>query len=379
MQKGYLLAPGPTPIPPRVLQAMSASIIHHRVPAFEAMMAEVREGLRYVFQTDREVLVFTASCTGAMEGAVSNFLSRGDKAICLRAGHFGERWAEILMSYGVVPVNVDAKYGDPIPAAAVAEALEKNPDAKAVYMQASETSTGVSLPVREIAALVRKRPDTILVVDAITALGVFPLPTDEWGVDVVIGGSQKGLMLPPGLAFAAVSEKGWKMAGSSKLPLYYFDYRKEQNAVRKNQTAFTPAVSLIAGLQEALRMIREEGLENIFARHARCAHAMRAAMQAIGLSLFATASPSNSVTAVKVPQGIEGARIVDTLRDKHGITIAGGKGSMLGKIFRIAHLGYVDKFDVVMAVAALEMTLKSLGHPVTFGKGVAAAMNILES
>ncbi|RMG59967.1 MAG: alanine--glyoxylate aminotransferase family protein [Deltaproteobacteria bacterium] len=378
MIKQYLLAPGPTPIPPRVLLKMAEPIVHHRAPAFEKIMEEVREGLKYVFQTEREVLVFASSGTGAMEGAVSNFLKRGDKAICVRGGKFGERWAEICEQFGVIPVNIDVPYGKAVDPADVKKALDENPDVKAVYVQASETSTGVAHPVKEIADMVKERENTIIVVDAITALGVFDVPTDAWNLDIVVAGSQKAFMLPPGLAFAAVSEKAWKLAEESDLPKYYFDYRKEAKSIVKNQTAYTPAVSLLMGLCEVLRMMKEEGLENIFARHARLAKATREGVKALGLELFAPDSPSNAVTAVKVPEGIEGGKITKIIRDEYGVTIAGGQGSMKGKIFRIAHLGYADKFDVITAISALEMTLNRLGYPVEFGKGVGAAMKVLE-
>ena len=378
MKKYYLLAPGPTPIPPEVLLKMAEPIVHHRAPAFEAIMEEVREGLKYVFQTEREVLVFASSGTGAMDGAISNFLKKGDKAICVRGGKFGERWAEICETYGVNPVNIDVPYGQAVDPADVGRALEENPDAKAVYVQASETSTGAMHPVKEIAKLTRDRDRTILVVDAITALGVFSVPTDKCGLDIVLAGSQKAFMLPPGLAFAAVSEKAWKLAEESDLPKYYFDYRKEAKAIAKNQTAYTPAVSLLMGLCQVLKMMKEEGLENVFARHARIARATREGVKAMGLELFAPASPSNAVTAVKVPEGVDGGKIPKTLRDEHNITIAGGQGSMKGNIFRIAHLGYAGNFDVIIAMAALEMTLKRLGYPVEFGTGVSAAMQVLE-
>ncbi len=378
MKKYYLLAPGPTPIPPEVLLKMAEPIVHHRAPAFEAIMEEVREGLKYVFQTEREVLVFASSGTGAMDGAISNFLKKGDKAICVRGGKFGERWAEICETYGAIPINIDVPYGQAVDPADVGRALEENPDAKAVYVQASETSTGAMHPVKEIAKLTRDRDRTILVVDAITALGVFSVPTDKCGLDIVLAGSQKAFMLPPGLAFAAVSEKAWKLAEESDLPKYYFDYRKEAKAIAKNQTAYTPAVSLLMGLCQVLKMMREEGLENVFARHARIARATREGVKAMGLELFAPASPSNAVTAVKVPEGVDGGKIPKTLRDEHNITIAGGQGSMKGHIFRIAHLGYAGNFDVIIAMAALEMTLKRLGYPVEFGTGVSAAMQVLE-
>jgi len=378
MKKQYLLAPGPTPIPPEVLLEMAEPIVHHRAPAFQEIMEEVRDGLKYVFQTDQEVLVFASSGTGAMEGAVSNFTKRGDKAICVRGGKFGERWSEICEAFGVVPINIDVSWGQAVSVEEVKKALDANPDVKGVYVQASETSTGVMHPVEELAALTKQRENTIIVVDAITALGVFDVPVDAWGLDIVVAGSQKAFMLPPGLAFATVSEKAWKLAESSDLSRYYFDYRKEAKGILKNQTAYTPAVSLLMGLRQVLKMMKEETLTNVFTRHAKLAAATRAGAIALGLSLFAPDSPSNAVTAVKVPEGVDGGGITKTLREEYGVTIAGGQAHMKGKIFRIAHLGYADRFDVVTAMAALEMTLSRLGYPVEFGKGVAAAMRVLE-
>ena len=378
MKKQYLLAPGPTPIPPEVLLKMAEPIVHHRAPAFQEIMEEVRDGLKYVFQTDQEVLVFASSGTGAMEGAVSNFMKKGDKAICVRAGKFGERWTEICEAFGVVPINIDVPWGQAVSVAEVKKALDAHPDVKGVYIQASETSTGVMHPVEEIAGLTRQRKNTIIVVDAITALGVFDVPVDAWGLDIVVAGSQKAFMLPPGLAFATVSEKAWKLAESSDLSHYYFDYRKESKGILKNQTAYTPAVSLIMGLQQVLTMMKDETMANVFARHAKLAAATRAGVIALGLALFAPDSPSNAVTAVKVPEGVDGGAITKTLRDEYGVTIAGGQAHMKGKIFRIAHLGYADRFDVITAMAALEMTLSRLGYPIEFGKGIAAAIKVME-
>ena len=378
MKKQYLLAPGPTPIPPEVLLKMAEPIVHHRAPAFQEIMEEVRAGLKYVFQTEQEVLVFASSGTGAMEGAVSNFLKKGDKAICVRGGKFGERWAEICESFGVIPLNIEVTWGQAVSVNEVKKVLDENPDVRGVYVQASETSTGVMHPVEEIAALVREREDTIIVVDAITALGVFDVPVDRWGLDIVVAGSQKAFMLPPGLAFATVSGKAWSMAEDSDIPRYYFDYRKEAKGIQKNQTAYTPAVSLLMGLCQVLEMMKNESLQGVFGRHKRLAEATRAGVTALGLDLFAPDSPSNAITAVKVPEGIDGGAITKTLRDEYGVTIAGGQAHMKGKIFRIAHLGYSDRFDVITALSALEMTLARLGYPVEFGKGVSGAMKVLE-
>lgn len=376
-KKYYLLAPGPTPVPPKVLAAMSEPIIHHRAPGFVKVLAEVREGLKYLFQTKNEVLIFASTGTGAMEGAVTNTLCRGDKALVVRGGKFGERWAEICEAFGVVPVCLDVPWGRAVSPQAVEELLEQHPEVRAVLTQASETSTGVMHPIREIAEIVRKRKSTLMIVDAITGLGVFDLPMDAWGLDVVVSGSQKALMLPPGLAFAAVSDKAWAFVEKSDLPKFYFDFQEELKNLKENQSAYTSAVSLVVGLRESLAMIKEEGLTHVFERHARLAHATRTAAKALGLELYAAESPSNAVTAIKAPAGIDGQKVVKTLREKHNIQIAGGQGEAKGKIFRIAHLGFVDSYDVIIGISALELVLNDLGYPVELGCGVKAAAEIL--
>ncbi|MFI5338408.1 MAG: pyridoxal-phosphate-dependent aminotransferase family protein [Candidatus Methylomirabilales bacterium] len=373
--KRYLLAPGPTPIPPEVLQAMAQPIIHHRTPEYEALFADVRRDLRFFFQCKNEVLMFAASGTGAMEGAVVNTLSPGDRVIIVRGGKFGERWVEICEVYGVRVLPVDVPYGKSVDPAAVAEALKSDPAVKAVFATHSETSTGAVHDIQAIAAVVRETP-AILIVDAITSLGVMDLPMDAWGVDIVVAGSQKALMLPPGLAFAALSDRAWALVPTARLPKYYFNFPAERKAIEKNQSAYTPAVSLVVGLRESLRLILAEGLPNVFARHDRLARATRAGVQALGLELFAE-HPGCACTAVKAPAGIDSGAIVKGFR-KRGITIAGGQGSMKGKIFRIAHMGYVDSFDVLTALTALEFVLADLGHPVTFGEGIRAAQQILQ-
>jgi len=373
--KRYLLAPGPTPIPPEVLQAMAQPIIHHRTPEYEALFADVRRDLRILFQCQNEVLMFAASGTGAMEGAVVNTLSAGDHVVVIRGGKFGERWAEICEAYGVRVLPVDVPYGKSVDPAAVAAALEREPTVKAVFATHSETSTGAAHDIQALAAIVRKAP-AILVVDAVTSLGVMDLPMDAWGVDIVVAGSQKALMLPPGLAFAALSDKAWALVPGARLPKYYFSFAAERKAIEKNQSAYTPAVSLVIGLRESLRLILAEGLADVFARHDRLARATRAGVQALGLELFAE-HPGCACTAVKAPAGIEGGAVVKGFR-KRGITIAGGQGSMKGKIFRIAHMGYVDGFDVLTALGALELILADLGYPVKLGEGIRAAQQILQ-
>ncbi len=376
MRKFRLLAPGPTPVPPEVLLAMAQPVLHHRTPEFEALFAQARRGLQWLFQTRREVLILAASGTGAMEGAVVNACSPGDRVLVIRGGKFGERWAEICQAYGLSVIPVEVPYGKAVDPQAVAAALRREPGVAAVFATHSETSTGVLHDLEAIAAIVRQTP-ALLVADAITSLGVVDLPTDAWGVDVVVAGSQKAMMLPPGLAFACLSDRAWAAAERARLPRYYFNFLVERKIQAKHQTAWTPAISLIAGLKAALDLLQAEGLPAIFARHERLARATRAAVTALGLELFAE-RPSPAVTAVKVPEGVDGGAIVRVLRDKHGISIAGGQGSMKGKIFRIATLGYADAYDVLTGIAALEFTLAELGYPVRLGDGLRAAQNVLQ-
>ncbi len=373
--KRYLLAPGPTPIPPEVLQAMALPIIHHRAPEYETLFADVRRDLRLVFQCRNEVLMFAASGTGAMEGAVVNTLSVGDHVVVIRGGKFGERWAEICDAYGVHVLPVDVPYGKSVDPGAVADVLKREPGVRAVFATHSETSTGAVHDIQALAAIVGAT-DALLVVDAISSLGVMDLPMDAWGVDIVVAGSQKGLMLPPGLAFAGLSDKAWARVPESRLPKYYFNFTSERKAIEKNQSAYTPAVSLVVGLREAFRLILAEGLPNVFARHDRLARATRAGVQALGLELFAE-HPGCACTAVNAPAGIESGAVVKGYR-KRGITIAGGQGSMKGKIFRIAHMGYADNSDVLVALGTLELVLTDLGYPVKLGEGVRAAQEILQ-
>jgi aspartate aminotransferase-like enzyme len=372
--KQYLLAPGPTPVPPVVLQAMAQPMIHHRTPEYEVLFADVRRDLRLLFQCANEVLMFAASGTGAMEGAVVNTLSSGDQVVVVQGGKFGERWAEICKAYGIRVISIDVPYGKSVDPAVVAEALARTPEVRAVFATHSETSTGAVHDIQALAAITR-RTDALLIVDAITSLGVMDLPMDAWGVDVVVSGSQKALMLPPGLAFAALSEKAWARVPGARLPKFYFDFRKERKAIAENQSAYTPAVSLVVGLRESLRLILTEGLPNVFARHERLARATRAGVQALGLALFADC-PGAACTAVRTPAGIDGGAVVKGMR-KRGITIAGGQGSMKGVIFRISHMGYVDAFDILTALAGLEMVLADLGYPAAPGAGGGAAEQAL--
>jgi serine---pyruvate transaminase len=376
MKKYHLMAPGPTPVPPNVLLAMARPMIHHRTPEYEALFLEIRAGLKRLFQTSQDVIPFTSSGTGALEAAVCNTLSAGDTVLVLRAGKFGERWEEICRTYGVTVITMDAPFGQTVPASVVAEALGRYPDAKAVLMQHSESSTGVLHDVKSIAAVTRAT-GAILVVDAVSSLGIADLRMDEWGVDVVVAGSQKGLMLPPGLSFCALSERAWGHVKASRLPKYYFDIATERKFVAKNECRFTPAVSIFVGLREVLKMIETEGLPNVFRRHERLARATRSGVEALGLELFAKAGPSPALTAVVAPPGLDSETVLSTYSTSHNITIAGGQGEMKGRVFRLGHMGYVGDSDVITALATLEQVLQELGHPVDFGAAVRAAQKVL--
>ena len=375
MKKYYLMAPGPTPVPSDVLLAMARPIIHHRTPEYESLFIDVRAGLKRLFQTGQDVIPFTSSGTGAMEAAVVSTLSAGDTVLVLRAGKFGDRFEEICQAFGLKSIAVSAPFGETVAADRMAEALRQHPETKAVLMQHSESSTGVLHDVRSMAA-VTKATSAILIVDAVSSLGIADLQMDAWGVDVVVAGSQKGLMLPPGLSFCAVSEKAWGHVKSSRLPKYYFDLTAEWKALRKNEAHFTPAVPIVLGLREVLRMIDEEGLSNVFKRHERLARATRSGAEALGLELFAKTSPSPALTAVIAPRGVDSEQIVSTYSTSHNITIAGGQGEMKGRVFRLGHMGYVGDFDVLTALAALEQVLHELGHPVDFGAAIRAAQKV---
>src|SRR2546425_8654890 len=376
MKKYQLMAPGPTPVPSHVLLAMAQPMIHHRTPEYEALFIEVRSGLKALFQTAQDVVPLTCSGTGAMEAAVVNTLSPGDTVAVIQAGKFGERWTEITKAYGLDAVLLTAPFGETVAPGRLAEALRATPRIKAVLTQHSESSTGVLHDVRAYAEVTR-RTDAILIVDAVSSLGIADLPMDPWGVDVVVAGSQKGLMLPPGLAFCTLSEKAWATARTSRLPKYYLDLTEERKCLLKNEAHFTPAVSIVVGLREVLRMLAAEGLANVFKRHDRLARATRAGVEALGLELFAKATPSPALTAVAAPKGVDSETIVAAYSKTHNITIAGGQGEMKGKVFRLGHMGYAAEFDVVVALSALEQVLAELGQPVDFGSSVRAAQKIL--
>ncbi len=379
MIKKFVCSPGPTAVPAEILSEMSKPLIHHRTPQFSNIVRENGELLKYVFQTKNPVLTLTSSGTGAMEASVTNFLSKGDKALVLSAGKFGERFAEIGRTYGAEMIELTAEYGKDIKADGVEKALRENPDIKAVYTEYSETSTGVAFDIKNIASIVKKT-DTILIVDGITAIGAMEFKMDEWGVDAAIAGSQKSFMIPPGLSFIAYSDKAEKLMKRSDLPKFYFDLAKEKKSQEKNTTAWTPAITLFTGLNHALKMMREEGLENIIKRHAMVAETFRKAVQSIGLSILADiphVRPSDTLTAVKAPAGIDGSKIPGLMRDKYGVTIAGGQGPVKGKVFRLGHLGYVDKSDIIVELQAMELALKELGYKFESGKSVYTAQKMI--
>ncbi|MET0152225.1 MAG: alanine--glyoxylate aminotransferase family protein [Candidatus Binatia bacterium] len=376
MIKRYLLTPGPTPVPPEVALRMAEPIIHHRTPEFSKVFSEVRTGLQALFQTRGDVLVLASSGTGAMEAAVVNLLSAGDRVIVVNGGKFGERWTKICQSFGVAVEELKVEWGEAVAVDAVRAALRRVPDAKALLVQASETSTTAVHPVEELAKLTRGR-DTLLIVDGITAVGVYDLPMDRWAVDVLVTGSQKALMLPPGLAFLALSERAWKRADQPHLPAFYFDLKRERKNQAENTTAYTPAVSLVFGLHAVLGMLEQEGYESVFARHARLAAATRAAGEALGLRLLAPQAPSPAATGLFLPAGIEGGKLTKYLRDKVGVSFAGGQDHLKGKVVRVAHIGYFGEFDIITAIAALEMALVKFGARVDLGSGVAAAQRLL--
>lgn len=368
-----LFTPGPTEVPPEVIEAMARPLIHHRTPEFIEAFSEARRLLKWLFQTKEDVLILASSGTGAMEGVVVNLFSRGDKVLVVDGGKFGERWCEICGAYGVDVHRIEVEWGEGVDPTQVASALDSEGRIKGVLMQACETSTGVAHDVRSVAQLVRGKGDALVVVDAISALGVYDLPVDSWGLDAVIASSQKGLMVPPGLSFAHFSDRALKAAEISNLPKYYFDIKKELKSQREGDPRFTPAIPLVMALAVSLRMMKREGLSAIFKRHETLARALRRAVGALGLELFAKTSPSPSLTAIVAPAAIGADKIVRRMASDHGITIAGGQGKSKGKIFRIATMGYYGEDDVLNVVEALEEVLEKLGHSVVRGLGVEKA------
>ncbi len=374
MQKKYLMTPGPTPVPSEVLLAQARPAIHHRTPDFSAALMEAVNGLKYVFQTENDVLITGSSGTGVMESSISNCFCAGDTIIVTHNGKFGERMTQISEAYGLNVIDMAFEWTEVVSPQAVADALKANPEARGVVVTQSETSSGVLNDIETIGKIVADYPDCVFIVDSITGIGAVDCKTDEWGLDVVMTGSQKGLMLPPGLAAVSVSEKAWRAYERSTLPKYYFDWAKYKKSLDKETTPFTPPVSLIIGLAEAVKMLRAEGIENTIARHSRLAEATRRGCEALGLKLFAPPEGRGSaVTPVWVPEGVDGKAIVKVMKETHGVTIAGGQDDYAGRIIRIGHLGYFGNFDIIVTLAALEMTLAGLGYEFERGAGIKAA------
>ena len=374
--KERLFTPGPTPLLMEAQTRALTASLHHRTEEFRRLMRETLESLRYYFNTKNDVLIFASSGTGAMEGAVTNLLSPGERALVGTAGKFGERWVELAQAHGAEVITVESPYGQCVSIEQMKKRLETEGPFRAVLIQATESSTGVRHDVEALGKLVGGYPETCLVVDAITGLGTTDLRPDEWGLDIVIGGSQKATMVPPGLAFVSVSEKAWKMIEKSKTPRYYFDFAKERKNHSKGESSFTPATTLVVALSAALDYIRQVGRENLIENAALLAEATRAAAKALGLGLFAACSPSSAVTAINAPQGTDSGLIVKELRTRFGAIVSNGHGSMRGQIFRLAHLGYYDALDQFAVVAALEIALVRLGHKVELGSGVRAAEEV---
>ena len=375
IRKQRLLTPGPTPLYPPALHAMMASDIHHRTEDFRKVYRSCLADLKEVMGTSNDVLMFAASGTGAMDATVSNLFSKGDKVIICVAGKFGERWADIAKAYGLDATVITMPYGQAVRPEQVQAALDADPAVKGVFLQASETSTGAAHDVHKIADAVRKT-NAILVVDAITGLGTMPLDIDGWGLDVVIGGSQKAFMIPPGLAFLSISPKAWKLAETATLPHYYFNFKKENKSGDAGESSWTPSTALILALGEALKYVKQIGMAHLIANAEMLAKATRAAAEALGLELFSAASPGSSVTAIKPPAGMDSGVIVKDFRTRFGAVIANGQGTMKGQIFRIAHLGYFDFADLFAVIAGLEIILAANGHPVKYGSGVAAVQEV---
>ena len=377
--KQYLMTAGPTPLPPAVSQMMAEPMLYHRAPAFIEVYARVLRRLKDVFQTANEVQVFTSSGTGAMESAVANLVRPGEPALVASCGKFGERWFELCEAYGAETTHWETEWGRRIDPAGLDEQLAASAGIELVFTTFSETSTGVVNDIRELTE-VAHRHDALIAVDAVSGLGAVPLPQDAWGVDVVVGGSQKALMAPPGLAFTSANAAALERAAATPGRRYYFDWARTVEGQRQDppDSPFTPAVGLVKALDVALGMIEAEGLEQVFERHALLGRATREAAKALELELLGGAADENAnvVTAIALPESIDGGKVPKLMRDRFGVTIAGGQGKLKGRIARIAHCGYFGAFDIIITVSALEMTLRELGHEAEPGAGVAAAQRV---
>ncbi len=371
--KTRMFTPGPTPLLPEAMLRALVNPLNHRKEDFKALFREVQDGLRKVFKTRSDVLVLSCSGSGAMEAAITNLLSPGEKAVIGVAGKFGERWMDLAAKFGIDAKIIQRPYGESIDAGEIQKALDSDPGVSAVFIQAMETSTGALMDMEAIGRIVRNRPGTVLVVDAITALGTQPLETDAWGLDVVIGGSQKAFMLPPGAAMLCVSDKAWKRIEGCSRPRYYFDLLKERKSQNDGQTAYTPAISIIQGLQPALALMLEGGIDNLVANAGLMAGATRAAVASWGMNLFPR-TPGNAITAFSPPQGVETSKVIACMRDRFGVLLSGGQGSMKGKIIRVGHLGYFDFLETLGMIGCLELALISAGAAIKAGSGTEAAL-----
>lgn len=368
--KPRLFTPGPTPVPEETLLELARPVTYHRSAEAKAILGEVAEDLKYVFQTNQPVFTITSSGTGGMESAVSNALAAGEKAILLTAGRWGERWRGILKAFGSNTVAVEVPYGKAVTPDMLQKALGENPDAKAVFATLSETSTGVGHDVEAFGKLVAKT-DALLVVDGISGLGAMECRMDAWNIDVLVTGSQKALMLPPGLAFVAASEKAWAKIDATPVRSFYFDLRRYKKSYAESDTPFTPANTLIRAQRASLKRIRAEGIENLWARHSKLAAACRAGVKAMGLELFAE-RPNSALTVITVPAGVDGSGTLKKMEKQYGFKLADGQDNMKGKIWRLSHMGYTDAFDVLGALSALELVLIEGGFKLEAGAGVAA-------
>ncbi len=367
-----MLTPGPTNVPQRLCEVLGRPIIHHRTPQFQQYLKEAVEGLQYVLQTENDVYILASSGTGAMEASVCSLVSPGDKVITVQGGKFGERWTDLCRAFQAEPYVLDGEWGRAVTAAQIKDCLEKDRSIKAVYVTLCETSTGVTPDIKAIGEVVAAT-DAVLVVDAVSGLGVEDLQTDNWKVDVVASGSHKGFMLPPGVGFVSMSGKAKALMARSSAPKFYFDLRKYESVFAKPDTPFTPAIGIIMALTESLKIFQEQGLQKLFAHYARLAQGVRAGIKALGLNIFtAEGSRSNVLTAVCIPDGIDGSEVVKRMRDEHGVTIAGGQGELKGRVVRIAHMGSLDEYDLLTGIACFEKVLNDLGYSFELGSGVAA-------
>lgn len=379
MRKKYIMAPGPTPIPAEVLAEASMPIPHHRTPGFQAIFKAAHEGLQMLFRTKQPVMTFASVGTGAMESAVANLTSPGEKVLVASSGHFGNRWKDICQVFGVQAELYECEWGQAVDPEEVRKRLKASPEVKLLFTTLNETSTGNVNDIQTLAKVAHEA-GALIVVDAISGMGAAPCETDAWGIDVVLSGSQKGFMIPPGLSFVCAQPAAVEKVKNSKNPRYYFSYDKALKKLVEEKmpdTPFTPAISLVIQVKKALEIIKEEGVENVWKRHAGLAKATRAGVETLGLKLFAPKAPSPALTSVIAPDGIDSGLINKTFRDAFGISIAGGQGKMKGKIFRIGHLGYADGSDVILGVATLEMVMHKVGHKVPLGVGVKAAEEII--